>query len=248
MSSQLAVADIPASHLHSVVFVGLAFGFLAVTQIPLIAERRTLGFKRRCYWGGTAGAAICIILASIPDWTGGTIFATVAAGVMTMTAYFATPYIAIRGKVVAFHTYHERSSQDTATKSCTDQTGQELDPYPDQYGTGVTAKKAWWLLVPAMGLCVAMVLTNLGPGRSLFLLLSAAFFLVIGAFLLGFGDASWDYAVARRQIGQLVLITIITAGVFTVAYLAGFAWGRRRPYRAPSALERSLHPRFRDEK
>ena len=217
---------------HALYFVGAAFVCLVVTQLPLVI-RRGDRFARRCYWGGTAGAVTCGFIAGIPDWVGSLVFACGAIMAMVITAYFATNYIRIGGKVYTFHIMRPvgKSSQELP------------EDYSDAYGTDVTAKKMWWLMVPATGLCVFGVATHLKDSDGLvWLVVSLA---VIAVLATGFGyisDGSWGHPVARRQYLQFVLVSVITAGLFALFYLPAYFVGRRWPWRTSKSLERQARP------
>jgi len=224
-------AAIPADNPRTLTFVILAFVGLAATQLPLVCRDRGPGFGRRCYWLGTAGAAVCIVLAAAPNWLGGLGFSLFTVVAMTVGAYFTSSYIAIGGRILAFHTYDEHP-----------ETGRRGEPMSGEYGTGVTAPKAWWLLVALTGFCVFSVLVNYADPRSVRYALIAAVLVPLFGFGLGLVDASWGYRVARAQRVQFVLIAVITAAVFTNAYGVGYAVGMRWPFRPKSSLERSAEP------
>jgi hypothetical protein len=192
----------------------------------------------------------CVFIAALPDVAGGLMFGAAAVFASVVTAYFATSYLKINGKVYTFHTFHEVS--ESAAVAATDldrseSSGAEYDPYPDQYGTGVTATKMWWLLIAAIALCVFTAATNVGSHGSQGYLVTSL--VVIAVFALGFGmmDASWGYRIARGQFLQFVLVGVVSAGAFTALYLGGYLIGRTWPMRSPKSLEYRVHPRFRDE-
>ncbi|WP_141564387.1 hypothetical protein [Mycolicibacterium palauense] len=224
-------------------FIAAAFLFLALTQLPLIV-RRGESFARFCYWGGTAGAAVCALIAAIPDWVGGIVFSAVTLFAMTLTAYFATHYIKIAGKVYTFHIQRDRSQRKDS----------DADPwrlpegYPDAYGTGVTAAKMWWLLVPCSALCTFTAVTQFADSAGTGLVIAAVAAIVLLA--LGFGyftDGSWGYPPARGQYVQFALVSILSAGVFAVFYLLAYATGRRWPLRNKKSLEYRAHSHFHEK-
>jgi hypothetical protein len=226
------------------VFFALAGVCLLISVLsPFITKGQV--WERRTFWIGTFGAALFIFLGGLPHWIGGLALAGAGVFAMALSAYFTSSYIKISGKIYAFHT---RDGQpDRSPKSPRQPV---YDPAEEHYGTDVTAKKAWWLMIPAMGLCSGTVVNNVGTGGSLGLLIATAGFLVIGAVGLGYAsDASWGYRVARGQYVQFVLVGIVTAGVFTVLYLLAYVVGRRWPYRYKKSLERPAPPRAsRDKK
>lgn len=66
--------------------------------------------------------------------------------------------------------------------------------------------------------------------RPLLALVLAALLVALAAGF-GYGDAIWEYPIARGQHIQFFIISIITAGVFTVLYLAAYFTGKRWPRR-----------------
>jgi hypothetical protein len=245
MSVEL-MAD-PAFHAstHMKVFFALAGVCLVITVLSSLILKSTQA-QRRGFWIGTFGAAAFSFVGALPDWFGGLAFAVGGVFVMAMSAYFTSSFIKIGGKVYAFHTRDGQPDQRLESP----RQPVVYDPAEEHYGTDVTAKKAWWLSVPAMSLCSVSVATNLGSNGNHAVVLTAGGFLVLYALGLGYAsDASWGYRIARGQYVQFVLVGIITAGVFTVLYLLAYSIGRRWPYRYKKSLERPAPPRpSRDKK
>jgi len=241
----LAVSHVPADNPRVATFVIAAFLCLAITQLPAVVKR-DVSFDRRCYWGGTAGTMVCVFLAALPDWLGGLVFGAATLLGMGLAAYFTSSYIKIAGRIYAFHAADERPDPrpGDAPPAARDP---DYDPLPDQYGTGASAARTWWMIVPATALCSLTVATNLGHDAKIGLAIGAAIVLVAAGLGYGVNDASWNYPLARKQYVQFVLVAVVTAGVFTVFYLAGFGIGRRWPMRPKRSLERAVHPRFRNE-
>jgi hypothetical protein len=226
-------------HPHRVFFAAAALSCLVVALVPL-ALRRGKKFERRCYWGGTFGAAASVIIAAIPDWIGGLLFACVTVFAMWLPAYFGGgELIKIGGRVYSFHI--QRSTEKGSAPA---RRGLPED-YPDAYGTGVTAAKFWSLLIVAMVFVIggfAIGVTD--PGQRVLLVCSAIAF-VVAAVGLGYGsDGSYGYPVARRQYAQFVLISMMSAGAFAVLYLPAWYCGRRFPFRYHRSLERQARPDY----
>lgn len=238
--------SVPMDNPRVLVFGIAALACLALTQLPLVIKR-DMGFQRRCYWGGTAGAMLCVVLAALPDWVGGVVFALVTLFGMTLAAYFTSSYLKIGGKVYAFHAADEKTDATGARKPSPAELEPDYDPLPDQYGTDVSATKMWWLMVPATALISFTMATNFGHGGKVGLAVGAAFAMVVVGAGYGVLDASWGYRIARKQYLQFVIIGLITGGTFTVFYFLGFGIGRAVPMRPKRSLERAVHPRFRDE-
>jgi hypothetical protein len=245
MTPIYAASHVPADNPRVVIFVVGAFLCLAITMLPAVVKR-DVSFGRRCYWGGTAGTMVCVFFAALPDWLGGLVFGAATLFGMALAAYFTSSYIKIGGRIYAFHAADERPDPRPGDAHPVAR-DPDYDPIPDQYGTGVSATRIWWMMVPGAALCVLTVATNLGHDAKIGLAIGAAIVLVVAGFGYGVMDASWKYPIARGQYVQFVLVAVVTAGVFTVSYLAGFGIGRRWPMRPKRSLERAVHPRFRDE-
>jgi hypothetical protein len=230
---------------HLLVFFAIALICLGITLLPLVRPMER-SQARRVYWGGTAAAMIFAFLALLPDWVSGVVFAAAVLVGMTIGAYFTSPYITIAGKVRAFHTY---DSQPDRPQGAAKPVGPTYTRESDEYGTGVTAAKMWWLLVPAMALCSGYLAVSLGDGTGLRLVILAAAAVVLIAFAFGYlTDGSWGYRVARGQYPQFVLIALLTAGVFALVYLPAYAAGRQWPLRTKKSLERPAPPRSPTDK
>ena len=249
MTTVFAASHVPADNPRVAIFVIAAFLCLAVTQLPALVKRG-VSFDRRCYWGGTAGTMVCVFLAALPDWLGGLVFGAATLFGMDLAAYFTSSYIKIGGRI-----YREdlrlprgRLTTRSAAWACTaGRAGPRLRPAS---GPVRDRRECSQDLVDdsaghrAVSLTVA---TNLGHDAKIGLAIGAAIVLVAAGLGYGVMDASWNYPIARGQYVQFVLVAVVTAGVFTVFYLAGFGIGRRWPMRPKRSLERAVHPRFRNE-
>lgn len=241
--TDIEVASRPSLHQpHTLVFFLLTLAFLVLgTVVPMLANRGR-SWERRVAWTGIVGATVCVFVACLPDWKLGIGVSLFGAAFLTLGAYAYTPYIKIRGKIYAFHV---RDSLPDAAADSTSAAGTEdpdYDPAPDSYSGTVTAQKFWWLLIMTMGICVGCVLVP-AADKPWYLVPGAVGMLVVGALFLGYGDASWRYGIARGQYIQFGIIAILTAGVFTVLYLAAYAAGKRWPLRRKASLEYRAHPR-----
>jgi hypothetical protein len=223
LPTELAAAAPMFHQTNMLVFYGLAIACLVVTQVPLIVDR-DLTFKRRLWWGGTAGAALFTVLGTLPQWLAG--LGLAAAGVfgMTLTAYFATSYIKIGDEIFAFHTYDAEPDRRISPLP-SDISESQLS---DSYGTDVTNTKMWWLMVGTSAFCVgAAAVQFLGPPKWA-IVIALAVVLTVIAIGFGFMDAKAGHRVAREQFVQFGLIAVITVGVFPMLYLCSYSLARPR--------------------
>ena len=228
-SSVFAAAVVAAPSLrnpHTLIFFIGALLFLGMTQLAAWHEDWDLARQRRFYWVGTGGAAVCALLAGLPDWSSGLIFGVGVIVLMAITAYFLGSYIKIGDRIWAFHLRDggplEKRARNVAR-------GSNFDTSAGDYGGAVTAVKFWWLTVVGVAICSINVAFHFVKENAekpwLWVALSAVLvFLAIG---LGYGDGATGNSIARRQYAQFTIITVITPGVFTVIYLLSFAIGRR---------------------
>jgi hypothetical protein len=194
---------------------------------------------RRIFWSGFLVASVsAFFVVYPPDWKSGIVLSLLAAFLMLVTAYFSSPYIKIRGKIYAFGVQDSLAdpSTDSAPPPGSDDAG--YDPTPDSYSGLATAKKSWWLMIFAMGICAFTV----DPTKPWHTALSVVVIVAVAA-MFGYGDASWGYSIARGQRIQFGIIALITAGVFTVLYLGAYYAGKRWPIRRKQSLEYRAHPR-----
>jgi hypothetical protein len=206
--------------------------------------------QRRLYWAGAGLAAIAGFLMVYPNWKNGLAIAGILFAAMTIAAYAATPYVKIGGKTYALTVADCRPDQDGPTAESDGRldarnADPQPDPAPDSYAGMLTATTMWWLLV---GLAV---ITGINAYAFLFSDGNAAVaavgtgFLALLAIGTGYGDASWDYRIARGQYLQLGIASIITAGSFALVYLAAYCTARRCPWRRKQSMQSRAHPRHR---
>lgn len=206
-------------------FIGILVSVVAPSNKPRL--------ERRLFWGGFLIASIsAIFIAYPPDVKTGALLSLFACSSLLIRAYFSTSYIKIRGKTYAFHVEHRRPdpSQDGATRPGSG--NPDCKPVPDAYsGLGLTtAKKMWWLMVFLTTMCSFDVIAHVADKDISWKAALAAAFLVVVALIFGYAlDASRGHPIARCQRLQFFIISIITLGVFTVFYLAGYYAGKRWP-------------------
>lgn len=227
---------------HTLIFFVVTLAFLAfATVTPMLTNFDRSG-ERRIYWTGVAGAAISIFVACLPSWQYSIGAAVAVIAFMTASAYMNGPNIKVGGKIYAFHVRDSLPDPAPDGARAPETEDHHYDPAPDAYSGTVTARKFWWLLIMTMVICVGCIIVP-DPHKPWLMAPGGIAALVLIAFGIGYGDASWGYPVARGQRIQFGIVTIITAGAFTVLYLAAYAAGKRWPLRRKDSLEYRAHPR-----
>jgi hypothetical protein len=181
-------------------FAGLAAAFSARLMNPRAG--------RIVFWTATAVTCISVFLMAYPpNWSSGLLMSLGIGCAIIVAAYFNTEFIVIGGKTYSLFTENSR---------------------PDDYGGGLTAKKTWWLTT--LGVAMALLIGTTyfvtrswywGPG-------AAALVIVFAALSIGYRDAVTDKPVAAGQRLQFGLVSVLTMGVFTVAYLGAYQTTKRR--------------------
>jgi hypothetical protein len=207
--------------------------------------------QRRIYWATACLAAVAGFLAVYPNWKTGLGLAGMLLAAMTVMAYVATPYIKVGGKIYALTVSLSRPDPPDAHTAESEPAGApdarkadpHFDPAPDSYSGMLTAATMWWMLV---GLAVIAAVNAyaflFSDGKPLVAAVGTGF-LALLAIGTGYGDASWDYPIARGQRLQLGLASLITAGGFALVYFAAYYTARRWPLRRQQSLEYRAHPR-----
>jgi hypothetical protein len=234
----------PPHPLYRLILFGLAGLCVAVAVLPPLFANRSLSWERRLYWSGFLAASVFVALGCLPNWQVSVCFAAFGMALATGTAYFNGPYIKIRGKVYAFYLQDSQAEQGPDLSAVSGSASPDYDPNPDSIGGLATARKGWWMNVFAFAFGVAcLVVTVHASDRPWFVYVVVAAALVIMPLVIGYGDASWRYSVARGQRVQFAIIAVITLGLVTVVYLIGYSAGRRWPLRRTQSLEYRAHPR-----
>lgn len=241
--------------MKNVFFVGVIV--CVVVNFMLSSFNISRSSQRRIYWGSACLAAVSGFLSVYPNWkTGLGIGGFFLAG-LTISAYAATPYIKIRGKIYALTVDDSRpdpgdarTSPDRHTSTdgaaTADRTDPQFDPAPDSYSGMLTAATMWWILVViAVISAVNVYAFAVGEGKAGVAAVGAGS-LILMALGVGYGDASWDYRIARGQYIQLGLASVITAGSFALLYLIAYYAGRRKPLRSKHSMEYRAHPPHRE--
>ena len=175
-----------------------------------------------------------------PDWKSGLGLSAFVAAMMLFTAFFTTPYLKIGGKVFAFFTVDTESEK----RATDDGQAVESQSRPAQpTGALTSARKLWWLVVPAMALCVLNIEQYVVAGESPRLAAAMAAVIVAVALTLGYGDGRANFGFARRQTLQFVIVSVMTLGTLTVLYVGAYAVGRQMWQRHQ---DRSRHAKLND--
>lgn len=175
----------------------------------MFAPYKNHAVGRRMFWAGILiGSVSAFFIAFPPDWKSGGLLSLLVAVLMLMTAYFSSPYLKFGDKVIAF------SSSDAGTSA--------------HDAAFTSARKLWWLMVPAMALCAFNIGQYVVARENPRLAVLMALVVVAVAIVFGYGDGRARYSIARKQLPQFVIVSIITVGVFTVLYLGGYAVGKQR--------------------
>jgi hypothetical protein len=230
-------------HLNAWLMVPAVIGLL----LPVFAPLRNRRAERRFFWTGFIIASVSAFFVGFPpDWKLGLELSILVVLLLLVRAYFTSSNIKVRGKIYAYRVSDSQPDPGTDnSKEASERGAKNYDPVPDSYGGIATARKSWWLLVAVSVVCVLPILMYLDDptARSVWLPVSLVGFLVAAGFLRGLDDSSWKYPVARGQIIQFVIISIITAGVFAATYLLSYSLGKRWPLRLKRSLEYRAHPR-----
>ncbi|MGB3480748.1 MAG: hypothetical protein WBB07_00845 [Mycobacterium sp.] len=204
----------PIEHPHTLVLFVLAMLCPAVS-ISAMGSSWPLGRQRTLYWLGTAGAAVCVVVGSLPNIAMAVTLALLAGLLMVLPAYFNSQYIKIGNRVIAFHdlTALQSGAREPASNGWEDQ----------PYTSTVSAAKLWWLLVVCTAMAAVNVYAYVFDGDDpRYGLLGLALLVGIGA-LFGAGDGMRLQRIARGQYLQFGIVSVISAGIVSVSYLVARA-------------------------
>lgn len=202
--------------------------------------------QRRWYWGLTIAATIAIFPIRLPDVRESLTASLCILGMMTFIAYMHTPYIKLGGKIYVFPlTDIEPDPEDLPELPAGN--ADDDDPDPSAYGPNIPAAKLWWTLVVAMLGASILAFAFITGGDDWVGFGISVLVLVFFGLILGYGDGSWGYEVARGQRLQFSIIAAVTAGSFALLYLIAFRIARRWPIRREQSVEYRTHPRHRAE-
>jgi hypothetical protein len=223
MRWQAALAQSGIDNPRTLIFFVATLVCLLLPVITVGSER-SLSWQRKVYWSSTFGAMACVIIASLPSFATGGVFAFLILLGMSLRAYFTSRYITIGGRVIAFHS-------GTGTSSRPGRPG-ELG-VDEPYSPTVSASRLWWLLVVGVGIFGAgSMWINLASGQELRYGILGLGIVVAFAVLTGIGDAMHRQRIARGQYVQFAILSLASAGIYPVLYLIAHAvtlWLKKLP-------------------
>lgn len=227
-------------------FLAIAIASIAAAVIQSFFNH-SRSSQRRIYWSCVGVAAIAGFFMAYPDWKKGFGIGLFFLGAMTVVAYAYTPYIKLGGKTRALTVQDSRPDPNVTPD--TTSPASKRDPAPDAYTGIISAAKMWWLIVPLLIISAGNFYAFVAGRGEGWVATIGLGFLVFLAVVTGYGDASWEYPVARGQRIQFATATVITAGTFAILYLLAYFAGKRLPLRRHQSMEYRAHPRHgrRDE-
>jgi cadmium resistance protein CadD (predicted permease) len=196
---------------HTLIF-SIAAVLCLLVPVTIVGTRRDLSFQRKVYWSSTFAAVVCVVLAFLPNLLTGALLGLLPIFLMVIRAYFATQYIKIGRRVIAFDSPPAAGGRTKAP--------QDSEPYSQT----VSARKLWWLLAVAVGSIGAgnLWLYVLGRSELRYGVLGLGV-MVVFALLYGVADAMHQQRVARGQILQFAILSVVSAGLFALCYLGAHA-------------------------
>jgi hypothetical protein len=219
-----------------IAFAG-ALSCAIIAFIPDSSDRENLSRNRRIFWGATAAAMTFTLLGLLPDWKYGLGAAFAIAALFAFRAFRNTPYIKVRGKIYAA----QRS--DRLAETVPDNSDSGHDSIPDSYTGSSTANETWWMTIVAYAICMFVIYGDFIAHHIHFAGIPAVIIFMYVPLYFGYWDACWGYPIARGQLLQLAILTVMTAGIFGALYFPGFYAGRRWPRRLKRSMEYRIHPR-----
>lgn len=165
-----------------------------------LAPRRNIKAGQFTYWAGTLVTAVSAYFVAQPQgWKSALGASAFTCAAAVFIAYAYTPFLRI--------SFYSRT--------------------PQPYGAAVTAKKSWWRLLTAIVvLMFGIVSYGLGKGSPLLAVVAAAAVILSGA-IFGYRDAVLGAGIASGQRLQLILTSIVTLGIFVIAYVGAYFVSRR---------------------
>lgn len=179
--------------------------------VMALAPRRNASQGRLIYWTGAVVACSASYFVAAPQgWKSGVGAAAFVLGAAVFIAYTYTPFLKFTGRSISF--YSDRAQP---------------------YGAAVTTTRSWWRALIAMGILVFGTVSYMSRGGPGWLAVGAAVAVVLTGAMFGHRDATLDAGIASGQLLQLVLASLVTLGVFAVAYFCGYYVSRRRASTPP---------------
>jgi hypothetical protein len=189
---------------------------------------------------------IAAFLAPYPDAKKGIGMALFFFGAMVAAAYAYTPYIKIGSRTFALTVQDSRpdAHDETGDSPSGPKVLSQRDSAADAYSGLLTATKMSWMVAGVMVIAAGNLYIFVDSRGSNWLsgAIGAAFTAFFAA-ILGIGDASWGYHIARSQTLQFVVASIVTAGTFAVIYVGSYWIAKRKPIRRRRSVEYRAHTR-----
>ncbi|SEH61647.1 hypothetical protein SAMN04489835_2062 [Mycolicibacterium rutilum] len=183
-----------------IAFIGLAAVFSARLMNPKTG--------RTVFWvATTVTCASVFLMAYPPDLGAGLLMALGVGFFIVVAAYINTELIVVGGKTYSLFA--------------------DLDGDED-YGGGLTATKTWWLTTFGVTMAILIGLTYFIDRDWVWAPVASVVVIASAALSIGYRDASMDKPVAAGQRLQFGVISVLTVGVFTLAYLGAYQTSRRR--------------------
>jgi hypothetical protein len=162
---------------------------------------------RIVFWVAAAFTCLSVFFMAYPDdWQSGLAMSLFVGFAMVATAYVNTDFVRVRGRSVSLFS----DSDDI-----------------DDYGGGLTAKKAWWMSTLGVGMLVLIAVAYYANGSELWIPAGAGLVIALAGMSFGYRDASTARSIAAGQRVQLGLMAVLTTGAFLLFYLAAYCCTRR---------------------
>lgn len=200
--------------------------------------------QRRIYWICVCIAATAAFLDGYPDLTTSLQGTAFVIGAMTFIAYGYTPYIKIRGRIYALTEDDRRA--DTESAESTSRQPAEREP-TDSYSGLLSSAKMWWVQVILIAMSVINIYAYVTGDGEWWVAGCGVAFILFFSLVIGYGDGSWDYPVARGKFVQLGILTVITLGTYALLYLGAYSIAKRRPIRSRHSMEYRAHRHLRQQ-
>lgn len=214
-----------------------AIACLIISCVPDSSDRQNLARNRRIFWTASCAALAFVFLGMLPDWKRGLTAALGFGGLMTFGAFIHTPYVKFRQNIYAWR------RSDRLAESDGQRTVPDHDPVPDSYTGSSTANQTWWMMIAGYPICMFVIYSDFVAHHIQFAGIPAAIIFAYSPIVAGYWDSSWAYPIARGQRLQLVILIIMTAGIFAGLYFLGFYAGKRWPRRPKGSMEYRINAR-----
>lgn len=178
---------------------------LAGLAAMALAPRRNVPQGRLIYWAGALITCLASYFVAAPQgWKSGLGAAAFTFGAVTFLAYAYTPFLKVNSRRISF--YSDR---------------------PQPYGAAVTARKSWWRALIGLSILMFGIGSSISGGGRLWLAVGAVAAVILTGAVFGRRDATLGAGIASGQRLQLVLASLVTGGVFAIAYFGSYYVSRR---------------------